>query len=143
MQNALRFKKIEMSQVFDIDGNVKPITVLGADKSFQENLQKDDVVTTIGKSKGKGFAGGVKRWGFAGGPRTHGQSDRERRPGSIGAGTDPGRIWKGQHMAGRMGQKRVTVKGLRILEVDNEKNTIKVSGSVPGARNSEVWVRKI
>lgn len=102
-----------------------------------------DVVTVTGTSKGKGFAGVVKRHHFRGGPRTHGQSDRERAPGSIGQTTTPGRVYKGKRMAGRMGNDRVTVKNLRVFAVDDEKQTLTVSGLVPGARNSLVIVRKI
>lgn len=101
--------------------------------------QKVDI---SGNSKGRGFAGVVKRHGFRGGPKTHGQSDRHRAPGSIGAGTTPGRVWKGQKMAGRMGGKRVTVQNLEVVEVVPEKNLILVKGSVPGARNGLIQIRK-
>ncbi|MCK6630239.1 MAG: 50S ribosomal protein L3 [Anaerolineae bacterium] len=101
-----------------------------------------DMVDVIGTSKGKGFAGGVKRHGFGGGPKTHGQSDRWRAPGSIGAGTTPGRVWKGTRMAGRMGNERVTVQNLKVALVDAEKNVIAVRGAVPGAKNGLVIVRK-
>jgi large subunit ribosomal protein L3 len=101
-----------------------------------------DVVDVIGTSKGKGFAGGVKRHGFSGGPKTHGQSDRWRAPGSVGAGTTPGRVWKGTKMAGRMGNDRVTVQNLKVALVDVEKNVIAVRGAVPGAKNGLVIVRK-
>jgi large subunit ribosomal protein L3 len=102
-----------------------------------------DIIAVIGTSKGKGFAGGVKRWGFAGGPKTHGQSDRQRAPGSIGAGTTPGRVIKGKHMAGRMGGDRVTVKNLHIVSVDPEKNEILISGPVPGIPEGLLIIRKI
>lgn len=95
-------------------------------------FKKGDVVTVSGISKGKGFAGGVKRWGFAGGPRTHGQSDRERAPGSIGAGTTPGRVLKGKKMAGRMGTDQTRIINLHIIEINDETNEIMVSGAVPG-----------
>lgn len=101
-----------------------------------------DMVDVIGTSKGKGFAGGVKRHGFSGGPKTHGQSDRWRAPGSVGAGTTPGRVWKGTKMAGRMGNDRVTVQNLKVALVDVEKNVIAVRGAVPGAKNGLVIVRK-
>lgn len=92
-----------------------------------------DRVDVIGTSKGKGFAGVVKRHGFSGGPKTHGQSDRHRAPGSISSGTTPGRILKGLRMAGHMGSDRVTVKNLRVVRVDAERNLIVVEGAVPGA----------
>ncbi len=101
-----------------------------------------DVVDVIGTSKGKGFAGGVKRHSFSGGPKTHGQSDRWRAPGSVGAGSTPGRVWKGTRMAGRMGNDRVTAQNLKVALVDAEKNVIAVRGAVPGAKNGLVIVRK-
>jgi large subunit ribosomal protein L3 len=101
--------------------------------------QKVDV---SGNSKGRGFAGVVKRHHFRGGPKTHGQSDRHRAPGSIGAGTTPGRVWKGQKMAGRMGGKRVTVQNLEVVEVILDRNLILVKGSVPGARNTLLQIRR-
>lgn len=91
-----------------------------------------------GTSKGKGFAGVVKRYNFAGGPRTHGQSDRLRAPGSIGQGTTPGRVHKGKKMPGRMGGDTVTVKQSSVVLFDDSTNTIWVTGPVPGSRNSLV-----
>jgi large subunit ribosomal protein L3 len=107
-----------------------------------EMFQPGQKVDISGNSKGRGFAGVVKRHGFRGGPKTHGQSDRHRAPGSIGAGTTPGRVWKGQKMAGRMGGKRVTVQNLEVVEVVPEKNLILVKGSVPGARNGLLQIRR-
>ena len=97
-------------------------------------FKKGDEVNVSGISKGKGFQGVVKRHHFAGGPRTHGQSDRERAPGSIGQTTTPGRVYKGKRMAGRMGGERVTVKGLKVIEVKDDNLLIK--GLVPGAKGS-------
>ena len=91
-----------------------------------------------GTSKGKGFAGVVKRWNFAGGPRTHGQSDRLRAPGSIGQGTTPGRVHKGKKMPGRMGSDTITVKQSIVVSFNEADNTIWVTGPVPGARHSLV-----
>lgn len=91
-----------------------------------------------GTSKGKGFAGVMKRWNFAGGPKTHGQSDRARAPGSIGQGTTPGRVHKGKKMPGRMGSDTVTVKQSIIVSFNEADNTIWVTGPVPGARHSIV-----
>jgi large subunit ribosomal protein L3 len=91
-----------------------------------------------GTSKGKGFAGVVKRWNFAGGPRTHGQSDRLRAPGSIGQGTTPGRVHKGKKMPGRMGSDTVTTKKSMVVAFDETSNIIWVTGPVPGARHSLV-----
>ncbi len=101
-----------------------------------------DLVNITGVSKGKGFAGVVKRHHFAGGPKTHGQSDRHRAPGSIGAGTSPGRVLKGTHMAGHMGNSRVTVQNLEVLEADPARNLLLVKGAVPGARNGLLLIKK-
>ena len=103
-------------------------------------FQAGDVVSIQGVSKGRGFAGGVRRHGFAGGPKTHGQSDRHRAPGSIGAGTSPGRVWKGTRMAGHMGARTVTNLGLKIALVDEDRNIIAVTGSVPGAKNGIIRI---
>jgi large subunit ribosomal protein L3 len=86
-------------------------------------------------SKGRGFQGVVKRFGNAGGPKTHGQKDRHRAPGSIGAGTFPGRVYKGQKMPGHMGNQMVTVRGLQVMLIDSERNIIAVRGAIPGSRN--------
>lgn len=99
-------------------------------------------VDVTGTSKGRGFQGVMKRHGFRGGPRTHGQSDRARAPGSIGAGTTPGRVWKNTRMAGRMGNKRVTVQNLQVVEVLPEKHLLLVRGSVPGAKNGLLTIRR-
>jgi len=106
------------------------------------SFQPGDLVDVIGVSKGKGFAGTVKRHHFAGGPKTHGQSDRHRAPGSIGAGTDPGRVLKGQRMAGHMGNRRVTVKHIKVVKADPDRNLLLVGGAVPGARNGLLEIRK-
>ena len=97
-------------------------------------------IKVIGTSKGKGFSGVVRRWGFRGGPKTHGQSDRHRSPGSIGAGTSPGRVWPGTKMAGHYGVDRGTVKGLKIVATDPEKNVVLVRGPIPGANNGIVRI---
>ena len=99
-------------------------------------------VSIQGISKGKGFAGTVKRYNFKGGPKTHGQSDRHRAPGSIGAGSSPGRVWKGTKMSGHMGSEKVTQKGLKITKIDKENNIIEVKGSVPGSNTNAVIVLK-
>lgn len=101
-----------------------------------------DLVDVIGTSKGRGFAGVVKRYHFAGGSKTHGQSDRHRAPGSIGAGTDPGRVIKGLKMAGHMGDERVTVQKLQVVQADPERNLLLVRGAVPGPRNGLLIVRR-
>ena len=100
-----------------------------------------DLVHVTGVSKGKGFAGTVKRHNFSRGPKTHG-SDNYRKPGSIGPGTTPGRVYKGLKMGGHMGHERVTIKKLRVIRVDAERNLILVKGSVPGAPGALTFVRK-
>ena len=105
-------------------------------------FQEGEKVDVIGRSKGRGFAGVMKRHGFGGGPRTHGQSDRARAPGSIGGGTTPGKVYKGMKMAGHMGNRRITVKGLEIISVDTDRNILMVKGGVPGAPNSLLHIRR-
>jgi large subunit ribosomal protein L3 len=106
-------------------------------------FNEGDVIKVKGKSKGKGFQGVVKRHGFGGiGMTTHGQSDRVRAPGSIGASSFPSRVFKGQRMAGRMGYANVTVRNLKIVRIDKEKNLIFIKGSIPGAINSIVELIK-
>jgi large subunit ribosomal protein L3 len=102
-----------------------------------------DTVDVTGISKGKGFAGVVKRHHFHGGPKTHGQSDRNRAPGAIGSTTTPGHVWKGLKMAGHLGNERVTVKNLKIQSSDASKNILLIEGAVPGAKNSLVLIKKI
>lgn len=117
-----------------------PVTV---GETFTAGIfQQGEWVNVTGVSKGKGFAGGVRRHHFAGGPKTHGQSDRHRAPGSIGSGTTPGRVWKGLRMAGHLGHQRVTAKNLQVLKVDSERNLLLVKGAVPGPTNSIVLVRR-
>ena len=101
-----------------------------------------DLVDATARAKGRGFQGGVKRYNFRGGPKTHGQSDRHRAPGSIGAGSTPGKVLKGMRMAGHMGNHRVTVRKLEVVEADAERNLVFVKGAVPGARNSLVLLKR-
>jgi large subunit ribosomal protein L3 len=105
-------------------------------------FQNGQLVDVTGTSKGRGFQGVMRRHHFRGGPRTHGQSDRARAPGSIGAGTTPGRVWKGTRMAGRMGNKHVTVQNLEVIEVLPEQHVILIRGSVPGAKNGLLLIRR-
>lgn len=129
-----------MSQVFDEKDRVVPVTAIKIEE-WSEKLKPETEVTVVGTSKGKGFAGVMKRWGFKGGPATHGQSDRARAPGSVGGTTTPGRVYRGKRMAGRMGGERTTVKGLKIVEANEKEKVVKVSGAVPGARNSKVVLK--
>ena len=195
-------KKVGMTQVFEEDGRVVPVTVIQAGpctvtqvKTHQKDgyeavqlgfgetkrlnkaeaghlkdngncrylreVQADDVsefevgqkigvdifepgevLDVIGRSRGRGFAGVMKRHGFGGGPRTHGQSDRARAPGSIGGGTTPGKVFKGLKMAGHMGNRRITTKGLKVVRVDPDRNLLLVKGGVPGAPNGLLQIRR-
>ncbi len=100
-----------------------------------------EIVDVTGVSKGKGFAGHIKRHHFRRGPKTHG-SDDHRAPGSIGPGTTPGRVYKGMRMAGHLGDRQATIKKLRIVRADAERNLLLVKGAVPGAPNALLLVKK-
>lgn len=104
-------------------------------------FSKDDKVDVVGTSKGRGFAGGVKRWGWKSGPASHG-SMSHRRIGSVGATTSPGRVLKGKHLPGHYGVERVTVKNLKVVKVEPEKNLIFLKGAVPGARGGFLLIKK-
>jgi large subunit ribosomal protein L3 len=184
-------KKIKMSQIFDEEGNVIPVTIVEAGPCYVTQLktkEKDkyeavqvgfeklkekkitkskkkkpfrylrefrneiknyqlgqeinvsifkegDLVSVSGISKGKGFAGVVKRWGFSGRSKAHGMKHEERTPGSVGAST-PSRVIKGKKMPGRAGGQRVTIKNLEIVKVEPEKNLLYIKGAVPGSRGT-------
>jgi len=124
-------------RAFDNDENLKV-----GDRITVDLFSVGDKIKVTGVSKGKGFAGTVKRHHFQGGPRSHGQSDRHRAPGSLGQSSFPSRVFKGMRMAGRMGGERVTVKNVRVVKVDPANNILIVEGAVPGANNSIVLIRK-
>lgn len=107
-----------------------------------DRFSPGDRLLVSATSKGKGFAGVVRRHRFRGGPKTHGQSDRPRAPGSIGSSSYPSRVYPGTRMAGRMGGTRVTIRNLEVVRVDPETNRVLLRGAVPGARNSLVLLRK-
>ena len=107
----------------------------------EEVFEAGDIIDVMGISKGKGFAGGVKRHHFKGGPKTHGQSDRHRAPGSIGQGTTPGRVYKGKRMAGKMGNEQVTVKNLLVLNIVD--GVLYIKGLVPGVKGGLLTVTKV
>lgn len=112
------------------------------DKVTVEVFAVGERVDVIGTSKGKGFAGAVKRHHFAGGKKTHGQSDRHRAPGSRSSGTTPGRVFKGARGAGHMGSDRVTTQALKIVLVDAERNLLGVHGAVPGGKGGLVLIQE-
>jgi large subunit ribosomal protein L3 len=114
---------------------------VGQQVGVAELFAAGDLVDVTGVSKGKGFAGHIKRHHFRRGPKTHG-SDHHRAPGSIGPGTTPGRVYKGMKMAGHMGDERATIKKLRVVRTDAERNLLLVKGSLPGSRNALILVKK-
>ncbi len=111
------------------------------DRVLVDRFAAGEKVDVTGVSKGKGFAGGVKRWHFAGGDATHG-SMFHRAPGGIGASSFPSRVWPGQHFPGHLGNQRVTVKNLRVVKVDAEENLLLVEGAVPGPNGAYITIRK-
>lgn len=201
MLSGLLGKKVGMTQIFDPEGNIIPVTVittgpcyilalkeaplkvtLGFDpiketlfkKPQREQFKKigvaplrfvkevgstdnkeykvgqevkvdlfkpGDFVAVTGTSIGKGFQGGMKRWNWKGGPRTHGSMSK-RRVGSIGSSSDPSRVWKGHHMPGHMGDARVTIQNLRVIQVDLENNLLLLKGAVPGGKNSYLIINR-
>ena len=120
----------------------KEVQVAEGDKVDVTLFAVGEKVDVAGTSKGKGFAGGVKRYHFHGGPKSHGQSDRLRAPGSRGATTTPGRVFKGSRGPGHMGNDAVTAQNLQVVLVDVERNVIGVNGSVPGARGGLVLINE-
>jgi large subunit ribosomal protein L3 len=114
---------------------------VGQSVSIDDVFAAGDLVDVTGVSKGKGFAGHVKRHHFKRGPKTHG-SDHHREPGSIGPGTTPGRVYRGLKMAGHMGDERVTIKKVRVVRTDPDRNLLLVKGTLPGARGALILVKK-
>ena len=133
---AQRLSKLREFRVDSVDGYE-----LGQTVALGDLFNEGDLVDVTGVSKGKGFAGHIKRHNFARGPKTHG-SDHHREPGSIGPGTTPGRVYRGMKMAGHMGDERVTVKKLRVVRADTDRNLLLVKGSLPGPRGSLILVKK-
>jgi large subunit ribosomal protein L3 len=116
---------------------------IGTTLAIADIFKLGDTIKVTGTSKGKGFAGVVKRHHFRGGPRTHGQSDRERAPGSIGQTTTPGRVYKGKRMAGHMGNVKAAVTNLEVLDIDPTTDELFIKGLVPGSLNSIVVIEKM
>lgn len=134
-------KKVNMTQVFRNDRAIG-VTIVRFDAAADISAFKaGDMLRVSGISKGKGFQGVVKRHGFSGGPKTHGQKNRHRAPGSIG-NTTPQRVIPGRRMAGHMGNVRVTIKNIKLLEVEPEKKIFLLIGAVPGNRGCELWLRR-
>jgi len=120
---------------------IKDPAYKAGDKVTVEVFTLGERVDVVGTSKGKGFAGVVKRHHFAGGPKTHGASDRLRAPGSSSSTTTPGRVYKGSRRAGHMGSERVTAQGLKVVFVDAERNLLGVHGAVPGPKGGLVMIK--
>jgi len=131
--------KVATIREFRVD-SVDDVTV-GQVFSIGDLFEAGDMVDVTGVSKGKGFAGVIKRHNFRRGPKTHG-SDHHRAPGSIGPGTTPGRVYKGLRMAGHMGAETATIKKLRVVRADGDRNLLLVKGSLPGARGALILVKK-
>lgn len=134
--NAPRFLsevKVDSESEFEVGDTIK----------ISDIFSLGDKVMVSGMSKGKGFAGVVKRWKFSGGPKTHGQSDRERAPGSIGQGTTPGRVYRGKRMAGRMGGEKVSVKNLQVVSINPDTDELMLKGAVPGTDRGFIKITKI
>jgi large subunit ribosomal protein L3 len=131
--------KLATLREFRVD-SVDDVTV-GQTISIDDVFAAGDLVDVTGVSKGKGFAGQIKRHHFKRGPKTHG-SDHHRAPGSIGPGTTPGRVYRGLKMAGHMGDERVTIKKVRVVRTDPDRNLLLVKGSLPGARGGLILVKK-
>lgn len=116
---------------------------IGDTLSITDIFKVGDMISAHAVSKGRGFAGVIKRWNFHGGPKTHGQSDRHRAPGSIGQGTTPGRVWKGKKMAGRYGSKMNCVRGGQIVKIDTDNKELWITGTVPGPKGGFVKIKKM
>ncbi|NQS89248.1 50S ribosomal protein L3 [Patescibacteria group bacterium] len=137
------FKKADLSPkryLREVKGEVFSYKV--GDEMKLNVFKKGDLVKITGISKGKGFAGVMKRYGFKGGPASHGVSQWHRRPGSIGASASPSRVFKGKKMPGRMGVEKVTVRNLEVIEVNEEKNLLLIKGSIPGKKGTLLFIRE-
>ncbi|MBI2012656.1 50S ribosomal protein L3 [Candidatus Curtissbacteria bacterium] len=134
--------KVGFAPRFIKEAKVKESQYSPGDKVAVSVFEPGDLVKVTGITRGRGFAGVVKRWGFAGGPKTHGQSDRHRAPGSIGQTTTPGRVFRGKKMAGHMGVSRLTITNLEVVEVEEAQGKLVVKGAVPGARNGLLVIQK-
>ena len=140
-----QFKKADLSPAAILKEfkNFKVSDYKVGDKVSVEIFKEGDTVKVTGRSKGKGFQGVMRRHNFGGvGGTTHGQSDRLRAPGSIGASSYPSRVFKGQKMAGRMGNEQVTISNLKVIKIINDKNILMVKGAIPGAINSIIEINK-
>ncbi len=138
----IKAKKLKMGQIFR-DEEVIPVTLITIENGADTEFEVGSKVKVSGKSKGKGFQGVVKRHGFRGvNDATHGQHNRGRHPGSLGASSNPSRVFKGMKMSGQMGNERVKILNLRVVKIISEQNLLLVKGSVPGANGSYLIIEK-
>ena len=142
-QEVLRTKSVEKDGYIASVVRFSKRLVREIREPSSEVIAVGDTLEVRATSKGKGWAGVVRKWGFHGGPKTHGQSDRERAPGSIGQTTTPGRVYKGKKMGGRMGGAKVYVKNLKVVAVENEGKTLFIKGAIPGTAGALVEIAKI
>jgi large subunit ribosomal protein L3 len=139
--NVPPMKVMREVRVFEsAKGESKDETKVG-DRVLVDGFKSGELVDVSGVSKGKGFAGGVKRWHYAGGDATHG-SMFHRAPGGIGGSSFPSRVWKNQHFPGHMGNEKVTAKNLKVIKVDTDENLLLVRGSVPGPAGQYIFIKK-
>ncbi len=136
LKDAGQFKYLREFRLAAVEG------LKAGDTVDVSQFKPGDIVDVIGISKGKGFAGVVKRHHFRGGPKTHGQSDRQRAPGAIGSTTTPGHVWKNLKMAGHLGNEKVTARHLEVRSADPARNILLIEGAVPGAKNGLVIIVK-
>ncbi|MDZ7586466.1 MAG: 50S ribosomal protein L3 [Patescibacteria group bacterium] len=142
--NHLKKAKLTLSPRFIREVRLDDVSTynLGDQINLSDILKPGDQIKATGLSKGRGFAGAMKRHGFHGGPKTHGQSDRPRSPGSIGMRTTPGRVWKGKKMAGHYGQDSKAIRNLRVISFDDKTNTLLISGTISGSRQTLINLLK-
>ncbi len=142
MSGYFKKHKVDAKRVLrEISPDSKDLYKPGAQVAAEQIFSPGDRVSVVSTSKGKGFAGVMKRWGFAGGPSGHG-SHFHRAPGAIGAGAWPARVFKGQKLPGQLGNKRVTTRNLQIIEVPQGKDLVYIKGAVPGGKGSLVLIKK-
>lgn len=143
LQGHFKETKLNPRYIKEVRLTSEPKYKVGDSINVADIFHKGDVVSVTAVGKGKGFAGGVKRYNFRGGPKTHGQSDRHRAPGSIGQTTTPGRVYKGKRMAGRMGGEQVTIKNVHVISTDKNQNEILISSPIPGRIGIFLTITKI
>lgn len=143
LQGHSKKAKITPRYIKEIRLSEEPNYKIGDVIKVSDVFTAGDVVSVTAINKGKGFAGGVRRYNFRGGPKTHGQSDRHRAPGSVGQTTTPGRVYRGKRMAGRMGGEQVTIKNVHVISINDKTNEISISSPIPGRVGIFMKITKI